>query len=536
MTDVAVLVVGAGPTGLLLAAELKRRNVDVLLIDAHDAPLAWDRATVVHPRSIELFDALGISEPLLAAGVPQRLARIHSHGALLGDIDLSLSGSRYPFNLGLSEEVTERILNDHLEALGGSVTRATRLVDLAEDADGVTATLESGGVQRQVRARWVVGCDGFRSTVRTLAGIGQEGEAIEEPWAVFDATIPDWPHTHEANFAFLDEPPVILTSLPDRRWRAYLRPSAQDSDLVADVLATLAPYLPGIRFADVTNPTRFRCHSKVAQAYRAGRLLLAGDAAHTCSPVQGHGMNSGLQDAWNLGWKLALVANGLCADSLLDSYEAERRPVAQKIVASGSEADSAMLMNEAGRLARNAAIRDAFSDPATRHQEAVAEAELDIDYGASPIVVPGGILLPTAGQALPAPLEIRPADGMRAVLRGLYHRPGHTVLLVGSTTVAVADLTTLQQALSAQMDGTLFEASFALTAHGPGAHGHAGIDPSTADRLGIGGITLFVVRPDGYLGLRTEDDHAAALLAYAARLGAGAPAAAAVELSAGTAA
>ncbi|MEP9380558.1 FAD-dependent monooxygenase [Aquabacter sp. CN5-332] len=522
LADVTVLVVGAGPTGLLLAAELKRRHVDCLLIDAHDAPLTWDRATVVHPRSIELFDALGISEPLLKAGVPQRLARIHSHGNLLGDIDLSLSGSRYPFNLGLSEEVTEAILTDYLGSHGGAVTRATRLVGLEERADGIVATMESGGVEQQVRAQWVVGCDGIRSTVRTLAGIGQDGHAIEEPWAVFDTTIPGWPHSHEANYAYLDEVPLILTSLPGKRWRAYLRPSSDQSDLVADATATLAPYLPGVTFEDVSNPTRFRCHSKVAQTYRAGRLLLAGDAAHACSPVQGHGMNSGLQDAHNLAWKLALVATGHCADSILDSYEAERRPVAQKIVESGNDADGAMVMGAEGRLARNAAIRDVFSNPTTRHQEAVAEAELDIDYGSSPIVLPAGTSLPTSGQVLPAPLEIRPADGEKAVLRSLYHRAGHTLLLVGGTAVGIEALSELHRTLSTQAVGSLFEASFAITAHGPGAHGHAGIDPSVTDRLGIEGMTLFVVRPDGYLGLRADFGHAEALTAYMAKLGVGA--------------
>ncbi|MEW6122067.1 MAG: FAD-dependent monooxygenase [Pseudomonadota bacterium] len=522
LADVTVLVVGAGPTGLLLAAELKRRHVDCLLIDAHDAPLTWDRATVIHPRSIELFDALGISEPLLKAGVPQRLARIHSHGNHLGDIDLSLSGSRYPFNLGLSEEVTEAILTDYLGSHGGAVMRATRLVGLEERADGIVATMESGGSEQQVRAQWVVGCDGIRSTVRTLAGIGQDGHAIEEPWAVFDATIAGWPHSHEANYAYLDQVPLILTSLPGKRWRAYLRPSSDQSDLVADATATLAPYLPGVTFEDVSNPTRFRCHSKVAQTYRAGRLLLAGDAAHACSPVQGHGMNSGLQDAYNLAWKLALVAAGQCSDTILDSYEAERRPVAHKIVESGNDADGAMIMGAEDRLARNAAIREVFSNPTTRHQEAVAEAELDIDYGSSPIVLPAATSLPRSGQVLPAPLEIRPADGERAVLRSLYHRAGHTLLLVGSTAVGIEALSELHRTLSTQAVGALFEASFAITAHGPGAHGHAGIDPSVADRLGIQGMTLFVVRPDGYLGLRADFGHAEALTAYMAQLGAGA--------------
>ncbi len=137
-----VLVVGAGPAGLLTAAELRRRGVDCLLIDAHERPLEWDRATVVHPRSLELFDSLGIVEPLLAAGVRQCGARIHANGEILGEIDLDLCGSRYPYNIGISEETTEAILADYLAAQGGAVQRATKLVGLEDTEDGMLATLE----------------------------------------------------------------------------------------------------------------------------------------------------------------------------------------------------------------------------------------------------------------------------------------------------------------------------------------------------------------------------------------------------------
>ncbi len=148
-TDADVLIVGAGPTGLMLAVELQRRGVDCLLIDAHDKPLTWDRATVVHPRSIEIFDSLGLADRLLKAGVRQRTARIHSDGKALGEVDLSLSGSRYPFNLGVSEEVTEAILTDYLVRLGGTITRSTRLIGLEEREDGVLTTLIGEGEEER---------------------------------------------------------------------------------------------------------------------------------------------------------------------------------------------------------------------------------------------------------------------------------------------------------------------------------------------------------------------------------------------------
>ncbi len=315
-SDVQVLVVGAGPTGLLLVAELCRRGITCRVIDANPELLHWDRATVVHPRSLEIFESLGIVEPLLAAGVKQRLARLHSAGSVLGEIDLALCGSRYGFNIGILEEVTETILTEYLERFGGAIHRSSRLVNLEQRDDGVLATIDHDGASEQVAAQRVVGCDGVRSVTRKLSGIELVGHDRPDPWAVFDATIVDWPHSYEGNYAYLDEPPVILTALPQRRWRVYLRPTSEESALVPDATSTLSRYLPGIAFADVTHPTRFHCHTKVAQRYRAGRILIAGDAAHVCSPSQGHGMNSGLQDAFNLAWKLALVCQRRAAPAL----------------------------------------------------------------------------------------------------------------------------------------------------------------------------------------------------------------------------
>lgn len=518
-TDADVLIVGAGPTGLMLAAELQRRGIGCLLIDAHDKPLTWDRATVVHPRSIEIFDSLGLGDRLLKAGVRQRTARIHSDGKALGEVDLSLSGSRYPFNLGVSEEVTEAILTDYLGQLGGTITRSTRLVGLAETEEGVLATLAGEGEEKQAFVRWVVGCDGHRSTVRSLAGIGQDGHDIEEPWAVFDTTVEGWPYSHEANYVYFDEPPIILTALPDERWRVYLRPSSEQSDLVEDATGTLGRYVPDARFTAVANPTRFHCHTKVAEKYRSGRLLLAGDAAHTCSPIQGHGMNSGLQDAFNLGWKLALVCKGLCSDTLLDSYEAERRPVAQKFTASGDDADHAQILKSPDdRRARDAFIRGVFANPATRHQEAVAEAELDIDYRASPIVMGTRNDALAPGQLWPSAIEIRSAEGAPAAFNPGAGPTGHVAIVVAGNEAEPDELSALHGILDAHAGSPVLEASF-LLATTP-ARGFSPIERAVAERLGVAGVTLFMVRPDGFLGLRADQHHGDALAAYAERLGA----------------
>ncbi len=268
--EATVLVVGAGPTGLLLAAELFRRGVQCRLIDSHAAPLHWDRATVVHPRSLEVFESLGIVEPLLAAGVKQRMARLHSAGAVLGEIDLALCGSRYGFNIGISEEVTESILSEYLQRQGGQVTRSSKLVDLTAQDDRLLATIDRDGVTERLSVSWVIGCDGHHSATRTLSGIELTGHDLTEPWAVFDATVNDWPHSYEGNYAYLDETPVILTALPGRRWRVYLRPTGPESDLVSDAVSTIRRYMPLIQFDGVANPTRFHCDTKVAKRYRPG--------------------------------------------------------------------------------------------------------------------------------------------------------------------------------------------------------------------------------------------------------------------------
>jgi 2-polyprenyl-6-methoxyphenol hydroxylase-like FAD-dependent oxidoreductase len=504
--DTTVLVVGAGPTGLLLASELLRRNVDCRVIDAHATPLHWDRATVVHPRSLELFDGLGLVRPLLTAGVKQRVARVHSQGDVLGEIDLSTCGSRYGFNIGISEEVVESILTEYLHRQRGTVIRSSSLVELIDHGDRLLATIERDGTSEQISAQWVVGCDGFHSTSRTLSGIDMIGHDIIQPWAVFDATLIGWQASYEANYVYLDEIPVILTALPGQKWRVYLRPPSVGSDLVADAASTISDYLPTIRFEGVTDAARFLCQTKVATRFRSGRVLLAGDAAHVCSPAQGHGMNSGLQDAINLAWKLALVCHGYCNPVLLDSYEAERRPVAETITASGDAVELAQgVTDPAERRARDEALRAVFADPKLRHHEAVAEAELDIDYGQSPIVMGARHAALAPGQRLPDTIEVHLAHGAACMLHELGNRTGHTALLIGGPSVQTEVLARVDTLMRAQSHVSVVIDEIVVIGTGAGAQGrYAWITPTAAGQLGITEITLFVIRPDGHVGLRSE--------------------------------
>jgi 2-polyprenyl-6-methoxyphenol hydroxylase-like FAD-dependent oxidoreductase len=424
-----------------------------------------------------------------------------------------VTGSRYGFQLGVSEEVTESLLTDHLEAQGGAVTRSTRLVGLAPADGAVTATLESDGERREVVVPWVVGCDGVHSIVRTAAGIEFPGTDIEAQWAVFDATVEGWNADYDLVFAHLDQPPVILTPLPGRRWRVYLRPTSDTSNLVAEAAEVLGRYVPGARLTEIEAPTRFHCQSRVAARYRAGRVLLAGDAAHACTPAEGHGMNTGLQDAFNLGWKLALVCRGAAGAALLDTYDAERRPVAERVVSSGAAVEIAHGMVDPGdRAARDAEIRRTIADPETAHHEAAAASELDRSYTRSRAVAgDDGSRLPP-GRLLPDTPEVEPADGDPRPLHELTHRRGHTLLVLGGPR---ADPDRVGELL-AQLDARCGSAVDAVVALCTGRSGpHVGrIDESVAAQLGVVDVTVLGVRPDRYIGLRDDNGDPQVVEAY----------------------
>jgi 2-polyprenyl-6-methoxyphenol hydroxylase-like FAD-dependent oxidoreductase len=511
-----VLVVGAGPTGLLLASELQRRGVPCRLIDAKDAPMSWDRATVVHPRSLEIFESLGLAEKFLEAGTPQRGAQLHSDGQVLGALDFSSSGSAYAFNVGVSEEVTESILTDYLHDLGGQVIRATRMVGLTQRADGVTVEVEHDGDRAFIDAQWVVGCGGIHSPVREASHIEWEGHDIADQWAVFDTTIDGWNEPYDLTFVYLETTPVILTALPDERWRVYLRPGSPESDLVADASSTVHRYSPGVTFADVENPTRFSCHSKVATRYRSGRALLAGDAAHLCSPTQGHGMNTGLQDAANLAWKLALVYEGAADADLLDSYEAERRPAAAGVAASGDEFERTLTLHDPSeRAARDDGLRATLTDANASHQEIVAEVELNVEYPGSPIVSGASDRRLGPGHRLPNTIPLLPPGTAPARLHQLTHRAAHTLVVLGGPAADPNELDELFDALQRfASDSPRFDAAIRIGT-GPGRadpFGYLGADAAAA--LDLDDITVLAVRPDGYIGLRADRDHPEAVAAY----------------------
>ena len=380
------------------------------------------------------------------------------------------------------------------------------------------AQIDNNGERYHIDARWVVGCDGIHSPTRELSGIRLEGHDITNPWAVFDATIAGWTDTYETSFVYFGAVATIFTAIPGHRWRVYLRPSSPDSDLVEDASWVLHTYAPEASFADVKNQTRFHCHTKVATQYRSGSVFLAGDAAHLCSPSQGHGMNCGLQDAFNLAWKLALVHHGIADAALLDTYEAERRPAAELVTKSGDEFEDALAATDPAKCdERDRAIRAMIADPKGRQHEIVAETELNINYAGSSIILGDADSPLAAGYRLPDTILVHHSNEPLPRLHRFAQRAGHTLMLLAGPSADASAFAGLHAALQTFITGSpLFEAVFAFSTQPdfPAQTGY--LEPTVADRLGIEEITVLALRPDGYIGLRPEHGHLNALERYRA--------------------
>jgi len=340
--DTDVLVVGAGPTGLMLANQLGRRGVRTLIIDRHPGPSPQSRALGVQARTLEIYAKLGVATRALELGKRAGGANMWAHGRRaarvpLGDIGRDLSP--YPFVLILGQDDNERLLGESLQRYGIEVQWNTELVGLEQRSQEVRATLrQSDGALREATAAWVAGCDGAHSAVRELNAIAFQGAPYEHVFFVADTQatgpmVPDelnvylWREGFHLFFPMRgsDHWRVVGILPPDMRGRDDLTFEEVAPSVRKEVGSALA-------FARCTWFSTYRIHHRRAERFRDRRCFLLGDAAHIHSPVGAQGMNTGLQDAHNLAWKLALVVSRRAGDALLDSYEDERIPVAQRLL------------------------------------------------------------------------------------------------------------------------------------------------------------------------------------------------------------
>ncbi|MFJ6212941.1 FAD-dependent monooxygenase [Streptomyces sp. NPDC092296] len=480
-----VLIVGAGPTGLVLGCDLARRGVRARIVEAAPGLFPGSRGKGLQPRTQEVFDDLGVIDAVLADGGPYPLL-VHWQDGERGH-EWALEESfpadpRVPYGDAcmLPQWRTQEILYDRLRELGGSVEFGTRLTGLDQDADAVHARLSTGGGPAvTVRADYLVGGDGGRSTVRRALGIGMAGETVDPaPMLVADVRVDgldrrNWHVWHVPEVGQLLLCPLAGTDQFQLVAR-YVDPQAVPDTTPDGVRAVLAArsHLTAEQVTEVRWASDFRPRAALADRFRVGRAFLAGDAAHIHSPAGGQGLNTSVQDAYNLGWKLGQVLRHGAHPDLLDSYQAERLPVAADVLGISTRLHSGMEGGQAAWMAR--------SGPQTR--------QLGVGYRGGPLAAEHRADLPEdalhAGDRAPDALGTTP-DGAPLRLFDAFRGPHFTLLAVGTALPAVGH---------------------------PFVRAHRVDGPAVRAAYGAG---LFLVRPDGYLGLAATDP--ADLSGYLAR-------------------
>ncbi|MEA2183898.1 MAG: hypothetical protein QOF69_3083 [Solirubrobacteraceae bacterium] len=376
-----VLVVGAGPVGLTLAASLHARGVGVVLVDKAAEVSTTSRAAVIHARTLEVLGGIDISDELVRRGMIVPRFTVRDRDRALLTVDFDGLPTRHPYTLMLPQNITEDVLTSRLAELGGRVHRPYELARAEQDGDGVTATMVGG---ETVRASYVVGADGMHSAVRDQTAIGFAGDTYGQSFVLADVHL-NWEFdASEVMLYFAPAGLLVVAPLPGGRHRivatADEAPEHPDRDQIQALLDARGPQKRPARVQDVVWSSRFRVHHRLADRYREGRVFLAGDAAHVHSPAGGQGMNTGIQDAVALAARLADVLRDGADERVLDGYEAERRPVAADVVAFTHRMTRVATVHHSGiRRIRNATLRVLARIPAVRRNIALNLSELAID-------------------------------------------------------------------------------------------------------------------------------------------------------------
>jgi 2-polyprenyl-6-methoxyphenol hydroxylase-like FAD-dependent oxidoreductase len=380
--NVDVLVVGAGPAGMSLAAELMRLGVSAAIVDRQASGANTSRACVIHARTLEVLEPLGVTPQLIERGIKVPIFRIRGRDRALVTIDFSELASAYPFTLMLPQDRTERVLLATLERLGGRVVRPAEYVGHETEATGVVTTVDVAGVRRTVRSRWIVGCDGLHSKVREHAGITFDGAVYEQGFVLADVRMA-WPLSRdEVSLFYSPQGLVVVAPLPGDHFRIVATddraPELPSAEYVQALLDERGPLAAPARVQVLSWSSRFRIHHRVAGSPRSGRVLLSGDAAHVHSPAGGQGMNIGIQDAMSLAPILSNVLHGE-DERELDEWAAARHRVATDVVSMTDRMTRmATMKSPLGQSLRNAAVELLGHVPPLRAAMARKLAELEI--------------------------------------------------------------------------------------------------------------------------------------------------------------
>jgi 2-polyprenyl-6-methoxyphenol hydroxylase-like FAD-dependent oxidoreductase len=433
-----VLIVGAGPVGLTAACELLLRGVSCRIIDQAPVPSPFSKAFAIHARTLEVFEGLGISDTLLERGIQVPVMHFYQRAKRVVSIDFSNLNTRFPFVLSVPQSDTEAVLRNLLSVLGGEVEQGTTLTKLVQHAEGVEAVLHcADGSEETMFSEWLIGADGAHSTVRKELKIGWQGAAYDIDFLVADGKLVSGPEGQHGHTYITDAGYVMLFPLPGGAHRVVLDLSQKEQLdpvlQVGDVNRILAQR--GLSHLEIREPfwlSTAHIRRMIAETYSNGRVFLAGDAAHIHSPVGGQGLNTGIQDAHNLAWKLAMVSKGRATVQFLASYEIERRPIAVKVL----EATDALTRTLTDRNPLRRAIRTRLMPLAAklsfvRRRLAEQAAGLSIDYRKSPAVAirrssHGGIRV---GQHAPDCSLYNRRDGSSVQLSNEFRGGYYTLLL-----------------------------------------------------------------------------------------------------------
>jgi 2-polyprenyl-6-methoxyphenol hydroxylase-like FAD-dependent oxidoreductase len=411
-----VLIVGAGPVGLTMAMELARYRVSVRIVDKAAQRTDKSKAIVLWSRTLELLDRAGCAGDFLAAGHKVLAANIIAGRQLMAHVDFTGVDSPHPYALMIPQSDTERLLEEQLGRLGVAPERRSEVSSFAQGPRGVTATIRHGGGQEElVEADWLIGCDGAHSVVRHGLGLPFDGDTMQTDWMLADLHLRGYPLPVTEMATYWHEDGVLLMiPLSATRFRviADLGPSSGGSpvtptlDQVQAIIDHRGP--GGMIAADPIWLSGFRINERKVSDYRSGRVFVAGDAAHIHSPAGGQGMNTGMQDAFNLAWKLALVCKGEAAEALLDSYSVERSAVGDQVLkAAGRLTMIATMRSHTAQAVRNLVGRILLGLNPVRRAMVNNMAEISVGYDHSPlngasvhnaVCAPGHRLAPVDGR------------------------------------------------------------------------------------------------------------------------------------------
>lgn len=490
MMNYDVIVVGAGPVGLMLACELGKHGVSHLVLDSKAEREYYCKALGVAPRTLEIFDHLGILDEALRRGFFFQAMNIVVGGQLVQRIPVQQA--RLPYgHFGMAQPHTEEILEDYWKRFGQSLERGATLVSVAQDAEGATATLEDG---RSIRSRYLVGCDGAHSTVRKSLNLGFEGDRYPLTFVLGDVKLEwdkppaeNWQFIHLENGELRNVVTVIANPTAPGRYRVsaaveddFACPERPGLEVLRQVMGAALP--EGTELTEMVWSSRYSISHRIASDYRVGRIFVAGDAAHIHPPIGGLGMNTGIGDAHNLGWKLAGALQGWLPESALDTYHSERHRVGRKVVE----------------------ITAARMDAALGGEKAPEPADFDtalaIRYRPSPLVADcteqSYPALP--GERLPAVSGLKRPHVEGRLRTAELFRWGHFVLLASG-----ADPAPYKRALTAVLRPEKVRTWSVFRDHQPLAAGGYFLDPNGEWDAQVGpGVVL--VRPDGVIAWRGQ--------------------------------